>query len=339
MSNLNPNIKLNKKGIPAIEDLYNKILQGDRFALGKAITLVESDKPEHKKSANKLISLCLKNNRPTLRIGVTGPPGVGKSTLLENLGLYIINKGYKPAILAIDPTSKLSGGSILGDKTRMNKLSLSPNAFIRPTPSGKNPGGVANKTKESVILVETAGFNPVFIETVGVGQIETSVRSMTDLFILLIQPGAGDEIQGIKRGIMEMADIIVVNKADGKNIPIAQQTYRQYANAIKLLAKKENGWNTKILMLSALEEKGIKQLWELILEYEQVIKSTGFYDENRKNQNVEWFHQHLFNNLLEIFSSDMELNKKYLDVVRKVKAGTLSYYEAGDYLIDILIKR
>ena len=338
MSNLNPKIKLNKKRLPQIEELYKQILEGDRFALGKAITLIESNNPQHRKESKELISMCLKNKRNTLRIGITGSPGVGKSTLLENLGLYIIEKGYKPAILAIDPSSKISGGSILGDKTRMNKLSKSENAFIRPSPAGKSLGGVANKTKESVILVETAGYNPVFIETVGVGQSETAVHSMTDLFILLLQPGAGDEIQGIKRGIMEMADIIVVNKADGENIHNAEKTFAQYSNALGLLAKKENGWSTKIMMISALENKGIDKLWDLILEFEKTVRSSGYFDTNRKKQNQEWFHDYLFNNLLEIFTNNPELNKIYKEVLEKVENGNMSLYEAGDYLIDILVK-
>ncbi len=338
MSNLNPKIKLNKKRLPQIEELYKQILQGDRFALGKAITLIESNNPQHRKESKELISMCLKNKRNTLRIGITGSPGVGKSTLLENLGLYIIEKGYKPAILAIDPSSKISGGSILGDKTRMNKLSKSENAFIRPSPAGKSMGGVANKTKESVILVETAGYNPVFIETVGVGQSETAVHSMTDLFILLLQPGAGDEIQGIKRGIMEMADIIVVNKADGENIHNAEKTFSQYSNALGLLAKKESGWNTKIMMISAMENKGIDKLWDLILEFEKTVRSSGYFDTNRKKQNQEWFHDYLFNNLLEIFTNNPELNKIYKEVLEKVENGNMSLYEAGYFLIDILVK-
>jgi len=338
MSNLNPKIRLNKKAFPQIEELYKKILEGDRYALGKAITLIESNTSQHRKESKELISLCLKNERNTLRIGITGAPGVGKSTLLENLGSYIIEQGYKPAILAIDPSSKISGGSILGDKTRMNKLSRSKNAFIRPSPAGKSLGGVANKTKESVILVETAGYNPVFIETVGVGQSETTVHSMTDLFILLLQPGAGDEIQGIKRGIIEMADIIVVNKADGNNIVNAEKTFSQYSNAISLLSENENGWKTKIMMISALENIGIEELWSMILNYEKTIKSSGYFEANRKKQNVDWFHDYLFNNLLEIFTGNPELSKQYSEVAKKVENGEMSFYEAGDYLIGLLLK-
>ncbi len=338
MGNLNPNIKFNKKQAFQSDELYEKILAGDRFALSQAITLIESDKPEHREKAKKLISYCLKNTKQSLRIGITGAPGVGKSTLLEKMGLFIIDKKYKPAILAIDPSSKISGGSILGDKTRMHKLSRSKQAFIRPSPAGENLGGVAFKTKESMILTETAGYNPIFIETVGVGQSETSVNSMTDLFILLLQPGAGDEIQGIKRGIMELADIIVVNKADGDNLINAKKTFSQYSSALNLLAKKENAWETKIIMVSALENKGIDELWETIESFEKTVKSNGYFENNRKHQNLEWFNQYLHKHLLELFKTSPELNKEYHKIVSKVKKGSMTYYEAGDYLLDLLVK-
>ncbi len=338
MSNLNPNIKLNKKKEHKIEDLYKKILKGDRYALGKAITLIESNKPQHRKESKELISMCMKHKKDSLRIGITGSPGVGKSTLLEKLGLFVIEKGFKPAILAIDPSSKISGGSILGDKTRMNKLSKSSKAFIRPSPAGKSLGGVANKTMESVILVETAGFNPVFIETVGVGQSEIAVNSMTDIFILLLQPGAGDEIQGIKRGIMEMADIIVVNKADGDNLVNAEKTLARYSNALNLFKEKENGWNTEILMISALENKGIEKLWSVISKFEETVKKSGYFDLNRKKQNLEWFQDYIYKNLLEKIINNPELKKKYPEMLKKVEDGSMSFYEAGDYLIDLLLK-
>ncbi|HHH54817.1 MAG TPA: methylmalonyl Co-A mutase-associated GTPase MeaB, partial [Bacteroidetes bacterium] len=269
---------------------------------------------------------------------ITGAPGVGKSTLLEQLGLYAIGKGFKPAVLAIDPSSSLSGGSILGDKTRMSKLSMSDNAFIRPSPAGKNLGGVAKKTSESIIAVECAGFNPVFVETVGVGQSEITVHSMTDLFILLIQPGAGDDIQGIKRGIMEMADIIVINKADGDNIQNANKTLNQYSGIISLLPEKENSWKTKIITVSALSGKGINVLWDMIMEYENTIKSSGFYYKNRKKQNLMLFKDYLFNNLMEIFNSTPELKKIYAETKEKVENGSMSYYDAGDFLLSILLK-
>jgi len=338
MSNLNPKIKLNKKENINIDKIYSGLLQGDRFSLGKAITLIESTKPTHKEMTKKLISECLKTQKDTLRIGITGAPGVGKSSLLEKLGMYIIEKGFKPAVLAIDPSSNISGGSILGDKTRMPELSMSENAFIRPSPAGKNLGGVAKKTNESIIAVECAGFNPIFVETVGVGQSETAVHSMTDLFILLIQPGAGDDIQGIKRGIMEMADIIVVNKADGENIINAEKTFNQYSGIISLLPEKESGWKTKIMMISALTGNGVKELWQIITEYENNAKTTGYYRKNRKNQNLSLFNEYLFNNLIEIFNTDPNLNSLYTETKKKVETGLMSYYDAGDFLLKLLTK-
>jgi len=336
MSNFNPNIKFKKKIFPSTEILYKKLITGDRYALSEAITLIESDKKEHKKNAKSLINLCLKNPKNTLRIGITGSPGVGKSTLLESLGLHITNN-QKPAILAIDPSSNRTKGSILGDKTRMNKLSTSENAFIRPSPSGSTLGGVAQKTRESIILAETAGYNPVFIETVGVGQSEIAVHSMTDLFILLIQPGSGDEIQGIKRGIMEMADIIVINKADKENLVKAKTSYNHYANAMRLFGKKENGWQTQILMTSAVENTGIEELWSTILKYEKHVKSNGFYEEQRKKQNIDWFQEYLFNKMMDIFKNDDNLNSKFDETQEKVAKGLLSPYQAGDILFNLLV--
>lgn len=337
MSNFNPNIKLNKKKYSDISDLYKKLISNDRYALSRAITLIESEKEEHKANAQELINLCLGNEHNTIRIGITGSPGVGKSTLLESLGMYSINKGNKPAVLAIDPSSKITRGSILGDKTRMNSLSMDNDAFIRPSPAGSTLGGVAKKTRESIILVEAGGYAPVFIETVGVGQSEIAVHSMTDLFILLIQPGSGDEIQGIKRGIMEMADIIVINKADGGNINRAKTSYNHYSNALKLFGKKENGWETKILMVSSIENKGIDKLWATINEYEKHIKSSNYFESKRKKQHISWFKDYLFKKILDIYQSNDKLKKEYIEIENKVSTGQLSPYQAGDILFSLLL--
>ncbi len=279
----------------------------------------------------------MKNEKDSLRIGITGAPGVGKSTLLESLGMYIIEQNQKPAVLAIDPSSKLTSGSILGDKTRMNNLSFSESAFIRPSPAGTTLGGVTKKTRETIILTETTGYNPIFVETVGVGQSEISVHSMTDLFILLIQSGSGDEIQGIKRGIMEMADIVLVNKADGDNMDKAKNTFNQYSNALKLLGNKESGWTTKIMMVSALENTGIKELWNTILEYETFIKKSNYFIQNRSNQNLSWFEDYLFKNLATVFEKNPDLNKKYNYLKNNVSKGSLSPYQAGDILLNMLM--
>jgi len=338
MSNFNPNIKVNKKVIPEVSDLYNGLLSKDRFALSRAITLIESEKEEHKKKAKELIGLCISNDKSSLRIGVSGSPGVGKSTLLESLGLFIIQRKETPAVLAIDPSSNKTKGSILGDKTRMNLLSISDKAFIRPSPAGSTLGGVAKKTRESIILSETTGYSPIFVETVGVGQSEIAVHSMTDLFILLIQPGSGDEIQGIKRGIMEIADIIVINKADGTNMAKAQTTYNHYANALKLFGQKENGWNTRILMTSAIDNNGIDELFDLIKEYESFIKSNGYYEKNRKLQNLNWFEDYLFKKILNVYKSDSILSNQFKEMENKISKGVLSPYQAGDLLFNLLLK-
>ena len=338
MSNFNPKIKFNKKDYADISILYKNIIKGDRFALAKSITLIESEIPEHKEKSKKLINLCLKEKKNTLRIGISGSPGVGKSTLLESLGIYIIEHGKKPAVLTIDPSSKHTSGSILGDKTRMNILSSSKDAFIRPSPAGNRLGGVAKKTRESIFLTEAAGYNPIFVETVGVGQSEVAVHSMTDLFILLIQPGGGDEIQGIKRGIMEMADIILINKADKNNITNAKITFNQYTNIIDFIGEKESGWKTKVLMISALENNGIDELWSIIKEYEIHINNSGYYDKNREIQNLNWFEDYLFKNLISYFKNQPKLNKLFSDIESKVENGDLSVYQAGDYLLNEFIK-
>ena len=338
MSSFNPNIKINKRNIPDVSKLYSELRKGDRYALSKAITLIESENTKHKTIAKELINLCLENKMNTLRIGITGSPGVGKSTLLESLGMHIINSGKKPAVLAIDPSSKLTSGSILGDKTRMTNLSSSESAFIRPSPAGETLGGVTKKSRESILLTETANYNPIFIETVGVGQSEMTVHSMTDLFILLIQPGSGDEIQGIKRGVMEMADIIVINKYDGENKERAQISFNHYSNALKLFSEKENKWETRILKVSALEGKGIDKLWNVIQEYENHIKKSKYFNENRKKQNLNWFEEYLFKNLLSIFENDSYLKARFLELKETVSKGTLSPYQAGDKLLKLFLK-
>lgn len=337
MSNFNPNIRLNRKVFPEVEQLYDRMVVGDRFALSKAITMIESEKKDHQISSKELLNLCLKNKKISLRIGITGAPGVGKSTLLESLGMYIIEQDQKPAVLAIDPSSKITSGSILGDKSRMNNLSFSENAFIRPSPARTSLGGVTNKTRETIILTETAGYNPIFVETVGVGQSEISVHSMTDLFILLIQPGSGDEIQGIKRGIMEMADIVLINKADGDNLDKAKITFNQYSNALKLIGNKESGWTTKIMMISAIENTGVKELWTTILEYETFIKNSDYFTQNRAKQNLSWFEDYLNKNLVSVFVKKPELKNKYNDLKNNISKGNLSPYQAGDILLNMLM--
>ena len=227
MSVFNPDIKLSKWKLPDVNELYQQVVSGNRFELSRAITLIESEAEENRESAERLVNMCLRNKKQSLRIGISGAPGAGKSSLLESLGMNLISQNIKPAVLTVDPSSELSNGSILGDKTRMQELSNSPQSFIRTSPAGHTLGGVGKYTRETIMLVENAGFDPVFVETVGVGQSETEVAAMTDLFILILQPGSGDELQGIKRGIMEMADIIVLNKNDHANNINAKKTQKQ----------------------------------------------------------------------------------------------------------------
>ncbi len=267
-----------RRPLPSIEQFVAGIRTGNRVLLGQAITLVESTREDHQVPARAIIAQLLQTApvSGTLRIAVTGAPGVGKSTFIESLGMYLIAQGKRPAVLAIDPSSALSGGSILGDKTRMEQLSAAEQAFIRPSPSGDSLGGVARKTREAIVLVEAAGFDTIIIETVGVGQSEIAAQRMTDLFLLLLLPGAGDELQGIKRGIVEMADLLVVNKADGERIRLANQARGHYLNAAHLFPPKPSGWTPRVLACSALDHSGIAEVWEAVEAFQQQTLETDF---------------------------------------------------------------
>ena len=271
--------------------LSKEVIAGNRSALARAITLVESTLAEHQQEALSIIQDILPHSGLSLRIGITGVPGVGKSTFIEALGKHLTAQGIKVAVLAIDPSSEKSGGSILGDKTRMHELSVDDLAFIRPSPTAGSLGGVAKKTRESILLCEAAGYEVIFIETVGVGQSETAVHSMVDVFVLLLLAGAGDELQGIKRGIMEMADILLVNKADGDNLINAKKTQAQYKTALHLFPPDSNGWAPKVDICSALEKKYIDKTWKTIETYLNWIKERGALQRKRKEQNRYWFHQ------------------------------------------------
>jgi LAO/AO transport system kinase len=277
------------RNLPDIETLVNGILAADRAVLGRAITLVESTRTEHQQLARKVIAALPSHATPSLRIAVTGAPGAGKSTFIEALGMLLVAKGKKPAVLAIDPSSAMSGGSILGDKTRMERLSASERAFIRPSPAGDSLGGVAHKTRETILLVEAAGFDPVIIETVGVGQSEIAAQRMTDVFVLLLLPGAGDELQGIKRGIVEMADLLVVNKADGERVKLANQARAHYLNATHLFPPKPSAWAPAVMACSALENEGVAAVWETLERYQNLVLANGYFHENRRQQARYWF--------------------------------------------------
>lgn len=301
---------------PSAEELIAGILKGDKTALSRAITLVESTNPEHLAKANEVIKGCLSHANNSVRIGITGVPGVGKSTFIEAFGKYLTSIGKKVAVLAVDPSSSISHGSILGDKTRMEELVKDENAYIRPSASGDTLGGVARKTRETIILCEACGFDTIIIETVGVGQSETAVHSMVDFFLLLKISGAGDELQGIKRGIMEMADTIVINKADGDNVAKAKLAKTEFNRALHLFPAKSSGWIPKVTTCSAFEKTGIDGIWEIISEYFELVKSNHYFEEKRQNQNQFWMMEtineqlknHFYNhpNIIQL----LEKNKK-----------------------------
>ena len=272
-------------------DLFKELINGNKVALAKAITLLESSLDSDNKIAQDLLKKCFEHRGNSIRVGITGVPGVGKSCLIEVLGKLLTSKGYKVAVLAIDPTSKKSHGSILGDKSRMHKLSVDENAFIRPSPSAGTLGGVASKTKDSIVLCETAGYDVILLETVGVGQSETAVSSICDFFLLLMLAGAGDELQGIKRGIMELADMLVITKAEGDNLQHANKARQEYQRALHLFPAMENGWTPKVSVCSALENTGVSEIWETIQSYNEHITSSNWKVENRKKQLMYWLHQ------------------------------------------------
>lgn len=275
----------------AAGELLEGIQHGDISLLGKAITLVESSLPEHHSEAQELIAACLPFSGKSFRLGITGVPGAGKSTFIEALGKHILQKGGKLAVLAIDPTSERSRGSILGDKTRMEELAGRPEVYIRPSPSGGTLGGVARKTRETIILCEAAGFDTIFVETVGVGQSETAVYGMVDFFLLIMLAGAGDELQGIKRGIMEMADAIAINKADGTNIQKARQAQAEFANAIHLFPPPLSGWTPQVKTCSSLYNNGIDEIWTMILSYRKHVSVNKFLNRRRQEQSRYWMHE------------------------------------------------
>lgn len=271
------------------DPLAEGILAGDRRALARAITLVESTRTDHRDRADELLTALLPRTGDSLRIGISGPPGVGKSTFIEAIGLHIVESGHRLAVLAVDPSSNRTGGSILGDKTRMPGLSRHPNAYIRPSPGGGELGGVARRTREAMLVCEAAGFDVVIVETIGVGQSEVAVAEMVDAFTLLVNPGGGDELQGIKRGIMELADIVVVNKADGDLAPAAARSAADHRNAVHLLRPRWRAWATRVLTASAVEGTGVAEVWEALGEFRSEVTASGELEANRAHQSVAWF--------------------------------------------------
>ena len=315
-----------------VDNLYKKILLSDRLALSKAITLIESKKLKDKNKSEKLIKKLYKKSGNSLRIGISGPPGVGKSTFIETLGIFLTNKNYKVAVLAVDPSSKRSGGSILGDKTRMQELSIKKNAYIRPSPSGGELGGVARRTRETMILVESAGYEIVLIETVGVGQSETEVAEMVDIFLVLLQPSSGDELQSIKKGIIEIADLLVVNKEDEFKDE-AIKTVTDYKNSLSLLKKDKNSFNPKVAKCSALKKTGINEIWKIILSFKTLGNKKGWIKEKRSKQLAKWMWDDLQKNLFEKIKGNKKLVSEFGKLQEKVSKNIISPTEASKKIL------
>jgi LAO/AO transport system kinase len=327
-------LKSFKKSILPPEQYIEGILRGDVVMLSQAITLIESSLTDHQRIAQEVIAACLPHSGKALRLGITGVPGAGKSTFIEALGMYLTSKGHKIAVLAIDPSSQRSKGSILGDKTRMEQLANHPNAYIRPSASAGTLGGVARKTRESIILCEAAGFDSIFVETVGVGQSETAVHSMVDFFLLILISGAGDELQGIKRGIMEMADGIVVNKADGDNIQRAQRAKAECENALHLFPSAESGVNPKVLTCSSLENKNIDAVWQMITEFIAITRENGFLDHKRLNQAVAIMHDSIQDQLKNQFYNNTEVVKLLQGIEKEISSHKMSSYIGASKLLN-----
>lgn len=328
-------IKVQRKKIQSNDKLVKALLSGDKTALSRAITLVESTTQKHRLQAQKIITACLPYANNSIRIGITGVPGVGKSTFIESFGSLLVAKGKKVAVLAVDPSSTISGGSILGDKTRMEELVKEENAFIRPSASGASLGGVARKTRETIILCEAVGFDIILIETVGVGQSETAVHSMTDFFLLLKLAGAGDELQGIKRGIMEMADAIVINKADGENVKAANIAKVEFNRALHLFPAKESGWTPKTAVCSALKKEGIDVVWQIIDEYVALTKANDFFEIERKAQNKFWLLQTIDEQLKSDFYNHTKIKEALKEQLKAIENNETTPFAAAKKLFQI----
>ena len=341
--NVNPEVlstvsKKKRKNYTVNEFVYG-ILEGNRTILSQAITLVESSLPEHNKTAQSIIEKCLPFSSRSVRIGITGVPGAGKSTFIESFGLHAARLGRKLAVLAIDPSSQNSKGSILGDKTRMENLSIHPEAFVRPSPSAGTLGGVARKTRESIILCEAAGFDTIIVETVGVGQSETAVRTMVDFFLLLMLTGAGDEIQGIKRGIIEMADTIAITKADGANKTSAEAARSMFQNALSLFPPTQSGWKPLALTCSARMDTGIAEIWKTIEDYIGFTKKRGYFEELRKQQSVILMHDMITEYLKASFYDHSEIKSLIPELETRLYNGSITSYKAALSLLDKYYKK
>jgi len=317
-----------------VDALAKAVRGGDRAALPRAITLLESTRADHQKKAQQLLLDLMPDSGNAHRVGITGVPGVGKSTTIESLGMRLIEQGHRVAVLAVDPSSTRSGGSILGDKTRMARLAVHPDAYIRPSPTSGTLGGVAKATRESIVLLEAAGFDVIVVETVGVGQSEVAVANMVDTFVLLTLARSGDQLQGIKKGVLELADIVVVNKADGEHLPEARSAARELSSAIKLIHPRETLWRPPVLTMSATEGTGLAELWDTIERHRRVLVEAGEFDERRRAQQVDWTWQLVRDSVVDRVLSSPDVRKMRAEVERQVKAGDLTPALAAQQILN-----
>jgi LAO/AO transport system kinase len=328
MKNYKPKNRLTKQAY------VDGILNGDRMILSRAITVIESNLESDKMIAKAIVQDILPHSGDSIRIGITGVPGVGKSTFIEVFGLHLVKLGHKVAILSIDPSSQRSRGSILGDKTRMEELSNLEEAYIRPSATGDTLGGVANKTGEAMLLCEAAGYDVILIETVGVGQSETAVHGMTDFFLLLMLAGAGDELQGIKKGIMEMADMVVINKADGDNITMSKIAKRQYQNALHIFPLSESGWSPVVSTASATQNTGISNVWDEIQNYKKLVDENGYFIKNRNHQQIKWMYNNINEELKQLFYGSQDIKHKLSILESEIAASKISPVMAAQEIIE-----
>ena len=319
----------------ATQNLADAIRNGDRAALPRAITLLESTRTDHREQAQRLLLELLPDSGNAHRVGLTGVPGVGKSTAIESLGLHLIEQGHRVAVLAVDPSSTRTGGSILGDKTRMARLAVHPDAYIRPSPTSGTLGGVAKATRETVVLLEAAGFDVILIETVGVGQSEVAVANMVDTFVLLTLARSGDQLQGIKKGVLELADVVVVNKADGKHLSDARSAARELKSAIRLIYPRETLWRPPVLTMSATEETGLTEMWETVERHRQVLTDAGEFETRRRAQQVDWTWQMVRDTVLDRVLSNPAVRKVRADLERQVRAGELTPAMAAQQILRV----
>lgn len=333
-NHINPKYKsgLKKRKTSSVKNLLERLIKGDKVALSQSITLIESEQKKHQSFVDKLITSSLPHSGQSVRIGITGVPGVGKSTFIEAFGKTLIQEGKRVAVLAVDPTSSISRGSILGDKTRMPGLVNEENAFIRPTASGSSLGGVARKTRENIILCEAAGYDVILVETVGVGQSETAVHGMTDFFLLLKLAGAGDELQGIKRGIIEMADAILINKSDGENQKAAKKAKMEFKKALHLYPQKNSKWTPIVKCISALNNKGISKVWDMITSYKNTTVENGFFYQNRFEQQKFWLYDSLNQKIKQNFYDQPKIKSELKKYLSQIENQEVSSFKAADEL-------